>query len=491
MPDAASADDRAPEGPGALAERLWWGADDDVRSALAAAERGLDDALDAEDDDVVGVARLRTTLAHLLIRTVQPTRAAHQLDEAAAVLEAAGDQAWLARCLGRQALLQLTTGADDEGFRTARRAVRLALDAGVPGVALVTLANVGSALVDLGDPLGAIEQLAEALNLADVAERRADVAMVLATLSEAFHAVGDVTAAERYGELAVVTADQDTAAWARLVGRLVLATAYGARGDHEAAVATAADAEALAEQTGVAIVRSQVVTVRMASLRALGRPAEAVDASLGVTGQLGSGPNPMLRSVLRERLLANLDLGDTDAVRADADRLLADADPHSPARVVALEALAEMARRAGDHRTEAGHLRAALDAARRVHTEETKRRNLAIRSRAEVTRAELDAAEHRRRTTELQRALEALERDRASLLAADADRTNLIAHLERLADEDALTGLPNRRRLERAMQEAPDYLPLCSRPSQADRLSVPFGPARPRCSTRSCRSGAR
>ena len=461
-PNAASG--RAPglpitgDDPIEAAWELWSAGDEDLPMALARAERLVAAASDDPQTEPVTLARLRTTLGHLLIRAVQPTRAERELRTAAAELEAADDRAWLARCLGRVALLQMTTGAPDEGLRTAHRVVSLAVEQGVSGVALVALTNIGATLMDLGDPLGAIEHLAEALNLADQAERRADVATVLANLAEAFHAVGDLPAAERYGELAVITADQDTSGSARMVGRLVLATAYQARDEHEAAVAMAAEAEALCESTGLAIARPQALMIRMTSLRALGRAAEAVAAADALEHSAGE-PSFAHRSLLRERLLANLDLGADDEVRADADRMLAYADAHSPVRALACEALAEVARRAGDHETEASHLRAALETTKAAHLEETKRRNLAIRTRAEVARAELDAAEQRRRTSQLERALDAVERDRAVLLAADASRSSLIAHLERLADEDPLTGLPNRRRMERALLEAPAYLP--------------------------------
>ena len=448
-----------------LAAELWSAGDDDLRTALARAERLVDAAAAASDAGAaptVGVARLRTTLGHLLIRSVQPTRAERELRAAATDLEALGDRPWLARCLGRLALLQMTTGAAEVGLRTGQQAVALALAEGVPGVAVVTLANMGAALLDMGDPLGAIEHLAEALSMADDADRRADVALVLANLAEAFQTVGDLASAERYAELAVVTADQDTAGSARLVGRLVLAGTYQARGEHEAAAAMAAEAEQLCVDTGLAIARPQALLIRMASLRALGRPAEAVAAADAVSVATGDEPSFGLRSVLRERLLANLDLGVHDAVHTDAAAVLAYADTHSPLRSVAHEALAEVARRTDDHQAEAVHLRAALEAVRAAHHEETKRRNLAIRSRAEVARAELDAAEHRRRTNQLQRALDAVERDRADLLAVDATRTHLIAHLEQLADEDPLTGLPNRRRMERAVRDAPHYLPAAS-----------------------------
>lgn len=437
-----------------VASALWVAGDEDLPGALERATALVAATTELGTDDAVGLARVRATLGHLLLLANDPARAAVELRAAARVLEGAGDDGWLARALGRLAMAETLAGHPTEGLRTAERAVTLANAAGEPGVALLTLSTMGATLLDLGDPLGAIEQLAAALALADEAERRADVALVLAHLAEAFQAVGDLPAAERYAELAVVTADQDTAANARFIGRLVLATTHQARGDHEAAIAAARAAEELSRSLRLATVRPQALLVRMGSLRALGRSAEAVaaaDAYLA-DGEPGGGASP--RAVVRERLLANLDLGADDAVIADAELILGETESSSPMHALAYEALAEVARRKGDHRAEAHHLRRALDAVRSSHQEETTRRNLAIRTRAEVARAELAAAEQRRRTNQLQRAVEALERDRADLLATEAHRAGLIATLERLADEDPLTGLPNRRRMERAMDEA-------------------------------------
>lgn len=455
---------RPGDDPDRLLAELWYDADGDGHDALARVEAAL--AVAASDrtgaSDPADQARLRTIVGHLLIRMVEPRRAEAELRTAAGVLEEVGDDVWLARCLGRLALVELTTGATHEGFRHGERAVALALQHDLPGVAMTALANVGAALVHMSDPLGAIERLAEALNLADRADRQADVAHVLGNLAEAFIAIGDLPAAERYAELAVKTADQDTSTAARVIGRVVLASAHQARGDHAAAVATAEEADALGVRTGYAILRPQTMLVRMGSLRALGRPAEAVAVAAEMAFEPGSRALLSQRSILRERLLAHLDLGDDDAVRRDAALVLADAEPYSPTRAAAHEALAEVARRAGDHAEEAEQLRRALAVTRAAHTEEGKRRNLAIRSRAEVARAEYDAAEHRRRTVQLQRALDTLERDRDDLLAAESDRSTLIAQLERLADEDPLTGLPNRRRMERALADAPHYLPAAS-----------------------------
>ncbi len=455
--------DRVPASPevdalDALAADLWQAGEEDGHAALAAVDAALAEAL-AAGAPLRSVGRLRTTLGHLLIRLVEPRRAERELRTAATELEAADDRDGLARCLGRLALLQMTTGATHEGLLTGRQAISLALERGLRGVAMTALANIGAGLLDMGDPLGAIEHLAQALDLADEAERRADVAHVLGNLAEAFAAVGDLPAAERYAELAVQTADQDSSPAARLVGRLVLAQTHQARGDHHAAVVMSLEIEELCARTGYALARPGALAIRMASLRALGRPAEAVAAADALAGEPDERAGVGFRSIVRERLLANLDLGADDAVQVDAAQVLSYADDHSPVRAVAHEALAAVARRAGDHLEEADQLRRALAVTRAAHLEESKRRNLAIRSRAEVTRAEYDAAEHRRRTSQLQLELDTVEAHHADLVAAESNRADLIAHLERLADEDPLTGLPNRRRMERALIEAPSYLP--------------------------------
>lgn len=454
-PDATGVDAAVDAEVEALAVELWQFGEADARTALDRAASALAGAL-AAGAPPRSVGRLRTTVGHLLIRLVEPRRAERELRAAVDELCAAGDEDGLARALGRLALLEMTTGATHEGLVTGRRAVALALQRGLDGVAMTALANIGASLLDMGDPLGAIEHLARALELADDAERRADVAHVLGNLAEAFVAVGDLPAAERYAALAVRTADQDSSPAARLVGRLVLAQAHQARGDHGAVVAMTMEIEDVCARTGHAVALPAARALRMASLRALGRPAEAVAvAEAAGDDQVAPGA----RSLLRERLLAHLELGDHDAVRADADRVLSYADPRSPVRATAHEALAEVARRVGDHAEEAAQLRLALEVTRAAHHEESTRRNLAIRSRAEVTRAEYDAAEHRRRSSELQRELAAAERHQADLEANESDRADLIAHLERLADEDPLTALPNRRRLERALADAPAYLP--------------------------------
>ena len=143
-----------------VAAALWVAGEEDLPGALARATTMVAAARELGTDDAVDAARVQATLGHLLLLSHEPERAAAELRGAVPGLEGVGDDVWLARALGRLAVAETVTGHPTEGLRTAERAVALAHASDVPGLALLTLSSMGATLLDLGDPLGAIEQLA-------------------------------------------------------------------------------------------------------------------------------------------------------------------------------------------------------------------------------------------------------------------------------------------------------------------------------------------
>jgi diguanylate cyclase (GGDEF)-like protein len=101
------------------------------------------------------------------------------------------------------------------------------------------------------------------------------------------------------------------------------------------------------------------------------------------------------------------------------------------------------------------HLEAAHELERAQFNQESDRRLRVLQAHTELAAVRLDADQQRLRSLELERAQAELQQKNAQLLAADREKSRLLARLAEESRTDALTGLANRRRFdERLTDEA-------------------------------------
>ena len=148
-------------------------------------------------------------------------------------------------------------------------------------------------------------------------------------------------------------------------------------------------------------------------------------------------------------------LGEFDRAQAQlAESLeIAEAAQARPEVVEARRALSDLARRRGDFRAALDHFEAYHRAERALFNAESDRKHRGLQVRHQVREARREAEIHRLRNVDLAAAYERVSRLNASLELAAREKEALLAELERQTHEDALTGLFNRRYLDRRLAE--------------------------------------
>jgi diguanylate cyclase (GGDEF)-like protein len=144
--------------------------------------------------------------------------------------------------------------------------------------------------------------------------------------------------------------------------------------------------------------------------------------------------------------------------REEAERCLADAlaaadgSGNRSAMLTAHTALATLTKRLGRFDEAVRHLEACLVLERAAFDEDAARRlrNLSISLQVEQARREAEV--ERARSAELAEANARLELANAALREADRERSAFMEELERIAREDSLTGLSNRRDLDERLR---------------------------------------
>ncbi len=113
---------------------------------------------------------------------------------------------------------------------------------------------------------------------------------------------------------------------------------------------------------------------------------------------------------------------------------------------------------AGRYREALQHLETAHEMERAQFNQESDRRLRALQARTELAAARIDADQQRTRSLSLERAQAELEQKNGQLLAADREKSRLLARLAEESRTDALTGLANRRRFDERLAEEAERL---------------------------------
>lgn len=190
----------------------------------------------------------------------------------------------------------------------------------------------------------------------------------------------------------------------------------------------------------------------------LGRLAEAravAERALADLRAKGQQPGQMSAGIGLARVL--LECGEPDAAQVLLDEAaqLAEQLGDRLQAERAHQQLYALHKAAGRHREALQHLEAAHELERAQFNQESDRRLRALQAQTELAAVRLDADQQRSRSLALERAQAELQQKNAQLLAADREKSRLLARLAEESRTDALTGLANRRRFdERLADEA-------------------------------------
>ena len=321
-------------------------------------------------------------------------------------------------------------------------------------------------------------------------------AKTLRAIGFVYDSLGDFPQAIDY-ELKALALDEATGnATGRASSLRTIGVIYSKSGDAKTGLDYYQQSLALAEQGGDTTEIGKALNNVGINLKNLGRPEEALAAqmraldmfrasgatmhesavlnNLGLT-QARLGQAEAAEKTLREALAlserSGYRLGVVNAMRSlgrlytgqrrfgEAGRLLADAldvaEAHrlKPDQAECHQALSEYFEQTGDFASALKHYRRFHQLERDVLNETTSKQLKALQIRHQVAAAQRDAEIHRLRNIELARAYADLEAANSSLREVDAQKTRLLAQLERQTFEDALTGLANRRYLDQRFAE--------------------------------------
>lgn len=364
----------------------------EVRAALETARAQKQDRL---------VARSLMQLGDTLTNTGEVAGARDVLLEALASFEALGDTPGEADCLNALGVLADMAGDYAEAFEHHRRALSLRRAAGESANVAGSLGNLGHVWAAMGDHVRALEYHDQALDLFNQRGEPHNVARALLNVA---------------------------------LGNDCLERPEVALGLYERALPTL---QAHGDEVGAALAQANLSSLRTR----LGAPALAVTlAQAALTTLERHGALPLTSVALLGLGEAHAAQGDLDAARTAMEQAVerGQACGLVEMTIQAHESLSGVLLQLGDAPGAYDHLRRCLDQER-----ERARRQVAQRTRALLIELEADTAKReaqaaQQRARELQHLNEVLE-------AAQTENLGLLRRLERQANQDALTGLYNRR----------------------------------------------
>jgi diguanylate cyclase len=365
----------------------------------------------------------------------------------------AGSSAMQARAAAQLAKVQQVRGDLPSAIATALTAIGLARDAGERSAQARAGEVVARVLLGVGDTEGALTEGLAALEAAQAGDDPHALAEALSALCVVYAELDAwseaTTFAERFRQIAARAGDlQFEAQAASLLAYVHGSRGHGAlgRGDADGA----REATLLAIHHGRNAVRlARRAGDRVRALQALGNVAEACN-TLGRYGRAlrlldaaeldeTTDPPAQVMQHLDARGSALAGLGRFSQALPLMQRCIAEA-PDKIYELGTLTGLAEALERAQD-------LRGALAAHKQLAALTAELSSERARSSAAVASVRLETAQARAKAAALQEQTQTLEASNAQLQRRSED-------LSQLANADALTGLPNRRRLDELLRAA-------------------------------------
>ena len=346
-------------------------------------------------------------------RRADPEGALQAARQVAATAASDGDDLLLGRALTVEGACLVACNEYEAGLRALLAALPRLQDAAPPALAMA-LAEVGHVECVLGDPSSGLDHLLEALALSEQIGDRAGAAATLNRIGIAFLALGELDDARRSFERCLALHEHLDDGVAEAGARNNLAKVATRQGDHGAALDHLAAArrgfEAAAEPRGVAMTDHNTALVHVA------------------TGDAAAA-RPLLEHAIDGYLAAGHPHGAVEA-RTDFARLL---DPDEPERALAMFELAHTEAERLALPRECAAAAEALADLHRQRDEPTTALAWLLHLR-QVERQLFDQTSDRRlRALQVRHQLEQLQRDSVT---------------------DMLTGLLNRRGLERVLEQA-------------------------------------
>ena len=329
------------------------------------------------------------------------------------------------------------------------------------------LRAIGFTYDELGDFPQALDHHLRALEIEEDAGNVAGRAATLRTIGVVYSRSGDPeTGLDYFGQsLALCVQTDDDVCRAKTLNNI--GVNLNDLGRHEESLGVLQKSLAVYQAEGLALQQSGTLVNVGLTLEKLGRLAEA-EASFHEALRLAEATGHMFGVVDARLSLGRLAAaqGDADTARELLESALAGALLHrlKQSACECHDALATLHEQAGRYQEALAHHRRFHALEREALTQSSQRQLKAVQTRYQLAAAQREAEIHRLRHVELAEANAELEQLNNSLRASDEQKSMLLAQLERQTYEDSLTGLANRRLLDRRLGDEFDRAVRHGRP---------------------------
>ena len=318
------------------------------------------------------------------------------------------------------------------------------------------LRSIGSTFDELGDFPGALDHHLRALEIEEAAGNTAGRAATLRTIGVVYSRSGDLHMGLDYFNRSLVLcaeAGDD-------IGRAKTLNNLGVNlndvGRHDDSLAVLNESLRLYRRSGLTLQQSGTLVNLGLTLDKLGRPTEA-ESSFQEAMLLAEATGHMFGVVDAQLSLGRLaaSQGRTADARTRLESALAGAERHHLKQPICecCDALATLHEQCGEFREALALHRRFHALEREVLRQSSERQLRAVQTRYQLAAAQREAEIHRLRHVELADANAELEQLNHSLLAADRQKSKLLEQLEQQTFEDSLTGLGNRRLLDKRLAD--------------------------------------
>jgi diguanylate cyclase (GGDEF)-like protein len=318
------------------------------------------------------------------------------------------------------------------------------------------LRSIGLTYDELGDFPQALDHHLRALEIEEATGNGQGRAAALRAIGVVYSRSGDAETGLEYFRqaIALCVAAGDNVGRAKTLNNI--GVNFNDLGRHEESLSALEESLRLYRNAGLTLQQSGTLVNLGLTLEKLGREAEA-EAAFQEALLLAEATGHMFGVVDALLSLGRLALAQGRAAdaRARLESALAAAERHNLKQPICecCEALAALHEQCGDHR-EALAMHRRFHALEREMLRQSSERHLkAVQARYQLAAAQREAEIHRLRHVQLADVNAALEQLNLSLRVADEQKSKLLEQLERQTYEDSLTGLGNRRLLDKRLAD--------------------------------------
>jgi diguanylate cyclase (GGDEF)-like protein len=415
-----------------------------------------------------GATRLSRLLALAERSTdVDARLALDQAIEAGAIARALGDERQRAEALYWEGCALEHLLEHDRALAAFQEALGIARTRADGDSQARLLRAIGSTYDEVGDFPRALDHHLRALEIEEAAGNAAGRAATLRTIGVVYSRSGDPeTGLDYFGRsLALCGVNNDDVGRAKALNNI--GVNLNDLGRHEESLAVLQRSLAVYQAEGLTLQQSGTLVNLGLTLEKLRRAADA-EASFQEALRLAESTGHMFGAVDAQLSLGRLAAaqGHTEVARERLESALAGAERHR-LRQPACEchdALATLHEQCGRHREALAHHRRFHALEREVLMQSSQRQLKAVQTRYQLAAAQREAEIHRLRHVELAEVNAALKQLNNSLRASDEQKSMLLRELERQTYEDSLTGLGNRRMLDKRLNDEFDRAVRHGRP---------------------------